>query len=260
VFQFPEEPSVSGSCRFLKRELVGCVCVPSVIFRWSQLGSIIKPFDNQTKIWGWLSSPLIIKRFEIFDYQSSLSIISFTKRLLTNQTRQTKARVIRPDNHLLHTIPPTKLLPPLVTCVSWRCHHHRWGLLCRHKSVIWYWLMSSMFFPGSCPWFFSWEHHTVKGIQPDLRTVTGNTTEYTGMWPIPVDSLFNIVFQTCLLAFSQRFLRSYLSFHTYSRCVSRQGTTGPFHYPPPHLKRPHLRSTYQRVKRKKGGRREKKIF
>jgi hypothetical protein len=32
------------------------------------------------------SSPLIIKIFEIFDYQSSLLIISFTKRLLTNLT------------------------------------------------------------------------------------------------------------------------------------------------------------------------------
>jgi hypothetical protein len=41
-------------------------------------------------------------------------------------------------------------------------------------------------------------------------------------------SLFNIVFQTCLLAFSQRFLRSYLSFHTYSSRVSRQGTQTPF--------------------------------
>ncbi len=55
--------------------------------------------------------------------------------------------------------------------------------------------------------------------------------------------LFNIVFQTFLLAFSQRFLRSYLSFRTYSRCVSRQGDTVPFHYPPPHLKHPHLRNT-----------------
>jgi hypothetical protein len=50
------------------------------------LGLIIKPFDNQPKI-----SPLMIKLFEIFDYQSSLLIISFSKRLLTNQTRQTKA-------------------------------------------------------------------------------------------------------------------------------------------------------------------------
>ncbi len=31
------------------------------------LGLIIKAFDNQTEIWGWLSSPLIIKRFEILD-------------------------------------------------------------------------------------------------------------------------------------------------------------------------------------------------
>ena len=41
-------------------------------------------------------------------------------------------------------------------------------------------------------------------------------------------SPINIVFQTCLLAFSQRFLRSYLSFRTYSRRVSHQGVTGPF--------------------------------
>jgi hypothetical protein len=37
-----------------------------------------------------------------------------------------------------------------------------------------------------------------------------------------------------------------------------RGAPGPFHYPPPHLKRPRLRSTKPRVKRKKGGRQEKK--
>jgi len=31
------------------------------------LGLIIKVFDNQTEIWTWLSSPLIIKLFEMFD-------------------------------------------------------------------------------------------------------------------------------------------------------------------------------------------------
>ena len=40
-----------------------------------------------------------------------------------------------------------------------------------------------------------------------------------------------------------RFPRFYLSFRIYSRRVSRQGAPGPFHYPPPHLKRPRLRST-----------------
>jgi hypothetical protein len=53
-------------------------------------------------------------------------------------------------------------------------------------------------------------------------------TSHTWMRPIAAAS-FNIVFQTCLLAFSQRFLRSYLSCRTYSRCVSHQGDTGPFH-------------------------------
>ena len=37
-----------------------------------------------------------------------------------------------------------------------------------------------------------------------------------------------------------------------------RGAPAPFHYPPPHLKRPRLRSTKLRVKRKKGGRQEKK--
>ncbi len=36
---------------------------------------------------------------------------------------------------------------------------------------------------------------------------------------------------TCSLAFSLDFLKSYLSFRTYSRRVSRQGATGPFHLP-----------------------------
>jgi hypothetical protein len=31
------------------------------------LGLIIKAFDNQTEIWAWLSSPLIIKLFETLD-------------------------------------------------------------------------------------------------------------------------------------------------------------------------------------------------
>ena len=31
------------------------------------LGLIIKAFDNQTEIWAWLSSPLIIKLFEMLD-------------------------------------------------------------------------------------------------------------------------------------------------------------------------------------------------
>jgi hypothetical protein len=37
-----------------------------------------------------------------------------------------------------------------------------------------------------------------------------------------------------------------------------RGAPVPLHYPPPHLKRPLLRSTKPRVKRKKGGRQEKK--
>jgi hypothetical protein len=28
---------------------------------------IIKSFDNQTEIWAWLSSPLIVKLFEVLD-------------------------------------------------------------------------------------------------------------------------------------------------------------------------------------------------
>ena len=40
-------------------------------------------------------------------------------------------------------------------------HHHRWRFPFHHKSVIWYWFLSSMCFPVSCPWFFSWENHDV---------------------------------------------------------------------------------------------------
>ena len=58
-------------------------------------------------------------------------------------------------------------------------------------------------------------------------------------------SLFNKLISDSKLVsrHSPRFPGSYLSFRTYSRCVSHQGVTDPFHYPPPHLKRPHLRST-----------------
>ena len=49
-----------------------------------------KHLINQTESWAWLSSPLIIKLFEMLD-DTMIMIISFTKRLLTNQTSQTKA-------------------------------------------------------------------------------------------------------------------------------------------------------------------------
>ena len=69
--------------------------------------------------------------------------------------------------------------------------------------------------------------------RPDVRVCS----------PLLLYLFINPCTPTCSLAFSLDFLKSYLSFRTYSRRVSRQGATGPFHYPPPHLKRPRLRST-----------------
>jgi hypothetical protein len=74
---------------------------------------------------GYLSRPLMIKIFEIFRLKPL-------------------SKPIWQPGHLLHTLSPTKFL----CCM---CHHHRWRLLCHHKSVIWYWLLSSMCFSGSCP-------------------------------------------------------------------------------------------------------------
>jgi hypothetical protein len=67
-----------------------------------------------------------------------------------------------------------------------------------------------------------------------------------------------IVFPTCLQHHLRVFLPSYSGNFYPKRISPSWGAPAPFHYPPPHLKRPRLRSTKLRVKRKKGGRQEKK--
>ncbi len=86
------------------------------------LGLIIKAFDNQTESWSSLSSPLIIKLFEMLDDNYDY----FVYKTFTHKYH----------NH--------RLRPPCM------CHHHRWRLLCHHKSATSYWLIPSMWFPGSC--------------------------------------------------------------------------------------------------------------
>ncbi len=74
-------------------------------------------------------------------------------------------------------------------------------------------------------------------------------------WCYPfIDIILELRVQTSI----SRFLRVILVFRTHLLVFMSRGTPSPFHYPPPHLKRPRLRSIQVRVKRKKGGRREKK--
>ena len=64
-------------------------------------------------------------------------------------------------------------------------------------------------------------------------------------------SLFITVSQLALTAFALDFLPN-LSLRKYSRHVSRQvRPLGPFHYPPPHLKRPNVRNIQVREESKR---------
>ena len=99
-----------------------------------ELKSSIKWIDYQV-IWHYhliISDSAMWKRLQ--NVYSQKNVKTFTTRLLTNQTNQTKAT---------------------------ESHHHRWILICHHKSAIWYWFLPSMCFPASCPWSFSWDHHAV---------------------------------------------------------------------------------------------------
>jgi hypothetical protein len=78
------------------------------------------------------------------------------------------------------------------------------------------------------------------------------------VYPIAADSLFIIVIPTCFLASFPRILAPISGNLILNGISLSRGAPAPFHYPPPHLKRPRLRSTKLRVKRKKGGRQEKK--
>ncbi len=55
---------------------------------------ILKSFDNQTESWNPVSNDLIIRSFDILiDNQRECHVITFTKRFLTNQTKQTQTTV-----------------------------------------------------------------------------------------------------------------------------------------------------------------------
>jgi hypothetical protein len=58
------------------------------------LGLILKSFDNQTESWNPVSNDLIIRSFDkLIDNQREWHVITFTERLLTNQTKQTQTTV-----------------------------------------------------------------------------------------------------------------------------------------------------------------------
>jgi len=76
---------------------------------------------------------------------------------------------------------------------------------------------------------------------PPDRHRRASRAGHAGKWPILM-YLSLISYSKLVSEYFPSFPRSYVSFRTYSRCVSRQGDTGPFHYPPPHLKRPRLTS------------------
>ena len=127
------------------------------------LGLSTKWFDNQTDIFRDLG--LIIKPF---DNQASWHIKLIDDQViwlfrLQNVYSQIKEDRLKPLSEGIWQPPPPHPSSYQVptTGVSCICHHHLWRLLCRHKSVIWYWLMTSMCLQGPCPWFFSWEHHAV---------------------------------------------------------------------------------------------------
>ncbi len=83
--------------------------------------------------WSWLSRPLIIRQRP----ESS-----------TNQTQVTESDHTTTTSSILYTLSPTNLLP---TVDYLPCFHHRWRLLCHHKSTIWYSFLPSMWCPVSCP-------------------------------------------------------------------------------------------------------------
>ncbi len=116
------------------------------------LGLIMKSFDNQTKMWVWLSSPLIIviKILEMFDDNHWLF-------RLQNVYSQIKQAWLKPLSKSISQpapwTPSSYQTPDTVIYLrflyvsssgedSFKCHH---------KSVTSYWLMSWMCFPGSCP-------------------------------------------------------------------------------------------------------------
>ncbi len=102
------------------------------------LGLIIKAFDNQTEIWSWLSSPLIIKLFEILDDNHDYFVYKTFTHKPNNWAR------LKPWSKSISQpspSPPSSYQPPdtvdyfrflYVSSSSWR-------LLCDHKSETSYW-------------------------------------------------------------------------------------------------------------------------
>jgi hypothetical protein len=68
----------------------------------------------------------------------------------------------------------------------------------------------------------------LKGIQLTLRTVTGYTSRVYGDAAHAAVYLSLISYSKLVSWHFPRIPKSYLSFHTYSKRVSRQGTTVPF--------------------------------
>jgi hypothetical protein len=115
----------------------------------------------------------------------------------------------------------------------------------------------------SCPYF--WESYSKRYFPKGISVVKDWKGLGTYRLNQPICGTYRLVQPICPQSLSilyrlvQPICPQSLSI-LYNRNTLSRGSPAPFHYPPPHLKRPRLRNTKSRVKRKKGGRQEKKYL